>query len=83
MNPFSKDYKPQIDTSDITRERKVVEARKASMEARRKSDDPAVRRQAEGTILGLSKRADQHVKETIGRWTKNSAARAKMKDGAS
>lgn len=41
MNPFSKNYKPQIDTSDITRERKVVEARKASMEARR---------QAEGTL---------------------------------
>ena len=69
-NPFSPNYKSQLDLSDITRERKLSETRSASLEKRRQSDDPEIRRQAEGTILGLSKRADQHVKETIGQWPK-------------
>lgn len=69
-NPFSPNYKSQLDLSDITRERKLSESRSASLEARRQSDDPEIRRQAEGTILGLSKKADKHVKETIGQWPK-------------
>lgn len=70
-NAFSPNYVSQIDTSDITRSRKLSESRKASLEARRQSDDPAVRQQAEGTIPGLSKKADKHIKETIGQWPKN------------
>ena len=58
-NPFSPNYKSQLDLSDITRERKLSESRSASLEKRRQSDDPEVRRQAEGTILGLSKKADK------------------------
>lgn len=56
QNPFSPNYKSQLDLSDITRERKLSESRSASLEARRQSDDPEIRRQAEGTILGLPKK---------------------------
>lgn len=68
-NPFSPDYKAQIDTRDITRERKLSESRKASLEARRQSDDPEVRQQAMGTIPGLGKKA-RAGKEAIGLWPK-------------
>ena len=44
-NPFSPAYKSQLDLSDITRERKLSESRSASLEKRRQSDDPEIRRQ--------------------------------------
>lgn len=69
MNAFSPNYVSQIDTRDITRERKLSESRKASLEARRQSDDPEVRQQAMGTIPGLGKR-DKQAKEAIGQWPK-------------
>lgn len=68
-NPFSPDYKAQIDTRDITRERKLSESRSASLEKRRQSDDPEVRQLAMGTIHGLGKKASAG-KETIGQWPK-------------
>ena len=67
MNAFSPNYVSQIDTSDITRERKLSETRAASLEKRRQSDDPEVRRQAEGTIPGLGKKS-RAGKEAIGQW---------------
>ena len=68
-NPFSPNYKSQLDLSDITRERKLSESRSASLEKRRQSDDPEVRRQAEGTIPGMGKKS-RAGKEAIGQWPK-------------
>lgn len=68
-NPFSTAYVSQIDTSDITRERKLSESRSASLEKRRQSDDPHIRQQAEGTIPGMGNKA-RAVKEAIGQWPK-------------
>lgn len=68
-NPFSPNYKSQLDLSDITRERKLSESRSASLEKRRQSDDPHIRQQAEGTIPGLGKKS-RAGKEAIGQWPK-------------
>ena len=67
-NPFSPDYKAQIDTSDITRSRKLSEATSADLQRRRQSNDKETRELALGTIRGMSKKADKHIKETIGQW---------------
>lgn len=68
-NPFSPDYKGQIDTRDITRSRKLSEANVKSLNERRQSDDPEVRHLAMGTIPGLGKK-ERAGKETIGQWPK-------------
>ena len=68
-NPFSPNYKSQLDLSDITRERKLSESRSASLEKRRQSDDPKVRQQAEGTIPGMGNKS-RAGKEAIGQWPK-------------
>lgn len=68
-NPFSPDYKGQIDTRDITRSRKLSEANVKSLNERRQSDDPEVRQLAMGTIPGLGKKA-RAGKEAIGLWPK-------------
>lgn len=68
-NPFSPDYKGQLDLSDITRERKLSESRSASLEKRRQSDDPHIRQQAEGTIPGMGNKS-RAGKEGIGQWPK-------------
>ena len=69
-NPFSPNYKSQLDLSDITRERKLSESRSASLEKRRQSDDPKVRQQAEGTIPGMGRKSPRAGKEAIGQWPK-------------
>lgn len=71
MNAFSPNYVSQIDTSDITRSRKRSEANSKSLNERRQSNDKETRELAIGTIRGLSKKADKHIKETIGQWPKN------------
>lgn len=68
-NPFSPDYKGQIDTRDITRARKLSESNTKSLNERRQSDDPEVRQLAMGTIPGLGKK-ERAGKETIGQWPK-------------
>lgn len=68
-NPFSPNYKSQLDLSDITRERKLSESRSASLEKRRQSDDPHIRQQAEGTIPGMGNKS-RAGKEAIGQWPK-------------
>ena len=68
-NPFSPNYKSQLDLSDITRERKLSESRSASLEKRRQSDDPHIRQQAEGTIPGMGNKP-RAGKEAIGQWPK-------------
>lgn len=68
-NPFSPNYKSQLDLSDITRERKLSESRSASLEKRRQSDDPHIRQQAEGTIPGMGNKS-RAGKEAIGLWPK-------------
>ena len=67
-NPFSPNYKSQLDTSDITRARKLSEATSADLQRRRQSNDKETRELALGTIRGMSKKADKHIKETIGQW---------------
>lgn len=71
MNAFSPNYVSQIDTSDITRARKLSEATSADLQRRRQSSDKETRELALGTIRGMSKKADKHIKETIGQWPKN------------
>lgn len=66
-NPFSPNYRSQLDLSDITRARKLSESRSASLEKRRQSDDPEIRRQAEGTIPGMVNKS-RAGKEAIGQW---------------
>ena len=70
MNAFSPNYVSQIDTSDITRSRKLSEATSADLQRRRQSNDKETRELALGTIRGMSKKADKHLKETIGQWPK-------------
>lgn len=71
INAFSPNYVSQIDTSDITRDRKISDMRKASIEARRQSDDPEVRKHAMGTIPGLGTgKAKKSVAANIGGWPK-------------
>lgn len=67
-NPFSPAYVSQIDTSDITSARKLSEATSADLQRRRQSNDKETRELALGTIRGMSKKADKHIKETIGQW---------------
>lgn len=61
MNAFSPNYVSQIDTSDITRARKLSEANTKSLNERRQSDDPYVKAMALGTIDGLSKKSDAQI----------------------
>ena len=68
-NPFSPNYKSQLDLSDITRERQLSESRSASLEKRRQSDDPHIRQQADGTIPGMGNKS-RAAKEPIGQWPK-------------
>ena len=67
-NPFSPNYVPQIDTSDITRSKKLSEACAKDLQRRRQSSDRETRELALGIIKGLSKKADKRVKEAIGQW---------------
>jgi len=60
-NAFSPHYVSQIDTSDITRARKLSEANSKSLNERRQSDDPYVKAMALGTIDGLSKKSDAQI----------------------
>ena len=61
MNAFSPNYVSQIDTSDITRARKLSESNTKSLNERRQSDDPYVKAMALGTIGGLSKKSDAQI----------------------
>lgn len=61
MNAFSPNYVSQIDTSDITRARKLSESNTKSLNERRQSDDPYVKAMALGTIDGLSKKSDAQI----------------------
>lgn len=53
-NPFSKDYKSQIDTVAISRDAKTSRIRTQSRQKGLTSDDPDVRRRSTGTLGGLS-----------------------------
>ena len=53
-NPFSKDYKPQIDTADIARSTRQSRQTSKSRNDRLMHPDPLVREAARGTIPGLS-----------------------------
>lgn len=52
-NPFSPDYKPQIDMSDVRRETRISETRSRQRREGLASSDPERRRVASGTIDGL------------------------------
>lgn len=56
MNAFSKDFKPELKTDDLAKERKCSEARTKQRRAGLASDDPAKRKIAMGTLPALSKR---------------------------
>ena len=56
QNPFSPNYKAQIDLTDIVRQTAMSKARSAQREARMNSDDEATRKAAHGDIGALSNR---------------------------
>lgn len=56
QNPFSPNYKAQIDLTDIVRQTAMSKARSAQREARMASDDAAKRKAAHGDIGALSNR---------------------------
>lgn len=53
-SPFSKDYKPQIDTADIARYTRLSRQTSKARNERLTHPDPLVREAARGTIPGLS-----------------------------
>lgn len=57
MNAFSKNYKAQVDLSDLAKERKCSEARTRQRREALASGDPAKRKIATGTLPTLSKRS--------------------------
>lgn len=52
-NPFSPDYKPQLDTADLRKSSASSRHASRSRAKRLESDDPLVRMAARGTIPGL------------------------------
>lgn len=58
MNPFSPNYKPVVDMTDVQRDAKISRIRTGQRKAAMQSHDPDVRKQAAGTLAGapLSKR---------------------------
>ena len=52
-NPFSPDYKPQIDLKDIVRDGRISQIRTQQRREGLASDDPERRRTASGTIEGM------------------------------
>lgn len=60
-SPFSKDYKPQIDTASMVRETKISQIRTESRQRGLESSDPDVRRRATGTLGGLSANGVGHT----------------------
>lgn len=55
-SPFSKDYVPKIEMSDVNKESKISRAKSASRRKAMKSDDPAVQKAARGNLGSLSKK---------------------------
>lgn len=74
-NPFSKDYKPQVDLKGVMESSRRSKKTSASLAKRRESDDPSVRAMAIGTITGLSKKSDEAIrskaKRAPGFWPKD------------
>ncbi len=56
QNPFSPNYKAQIDLVDIVRQSNMSKVRSAQREARMQSEDAEQRKAAHGDIGALSKR---------------------------
>lgn len=57
MNAFSKDFKPELKTDDLGKEKKASEIRTKQRRAGLASDDPVKRKIAMGTLPALSKRS--------------------------
>ena len=52
-SPFSKDFKPSLDTAAVSKEAAISERNSAKRQAALRSDDPAVRARATGRIAGM------------------------------
>ena len=53
MNPFSKDYKPRLETDDLAKTAHQRTVQKARRKERMQSTDPLVKAQAKGSIMGI------------------------------
>lgn len=53
MNPFSKDFKPQLETDDLAKTAHQRTVQKAKRKERMQSTDPLTKAQATGAIMGL------------------------------
>lgn len=56
MNPFSKDYKPTLDLTDVLKDAKISATRSRQRAEGMQSTDMQTRRAAKGTLPALSKR---------------------------
>ena len=53
MNPFSKDFKPQLETADLAKTAHQRTVQKATRKKRMNSTDPLTKAQAKGAIMGI------------------------------
>ena len=53
MNPFSKDYKPQMETDDLAKTAHQRTVQKARRKERMQSTDALTKAQAKGAIMGI------------------------------
>lgn len=53
MNPFSKDFKPQLETADLAKTAHQRVVQKAKRKERLQSTDPLTKAQAKGAIMGI------------------------------
>lgn len=53
MNPFSKDFKPQLETADLAKTAHQRVVQKAKRKERMNSTDPLTKAQATGSIMGI------------------------------
>ena len=53
MNPFSKDFKPQLETADLAKTAHQRVVQKAKRKERMQSTDPLTKAQANGSIMGI------------------------------
>jgi len=55
-SPFSPNYRPQIDLTDVRRDKQISSSRSKQRQAALKSDDPHLRQAAAGDMGQLSNR---------------------------
>lgn len=58
MNPFSKDFKPQLETDDLAKVARQRTVQKAKRKERMNSTDFLTKAQAKGSIMGIKAKVE-------------------------